>query len=281
MTGRIVFSYAGHYRDNLPNPHHSHRGTELVFILKGYCETAFDNGATLSGGAGTVFVTPPELAHQQSNTPDCETLYVVQETADSGLNTELRSIETGDDPLLRQWFMNLLELNSAYVVDQASALLEAVWARLAQIEQQSDHRNGLHGKVRSAIEYLEQSYMKSFSVSGLAARIGVSQSHLNSLFRQSFGVGPQTYLTAVRMRQARLMLLNPYFNIAEVAEKTGYREANYFTRIFRQFHGVTPGEYRKAPSETADQLQIVPGNGRLSGGKAGEPRLVRSNSIIS
>lgn len=279
MNGEIVFSYAGHYHDNLPNPHHSHRGAELVLVTAGSCETAFDNGVTLKGGPGTVLVTPPELAHQQSNSPKCETFYAVMEMAGSEFSTELRTVETGNDALIRQWFANLLELNIPYSAEQGSALLAAIWARLTLLEQQSDNRRTLHPSVRAAVAHIEKHYMEPIAVSELAERSGVSQSHLNSLFRRSFGVGPLNYLTAVRMRQARLLLLNPYFNISEVAARTGFREANYFTRAFRLFHGVTPGEYRASPSETADRLQVYEPGGSPDG--AAPPRRAGSNSIIA
>lgn len=279
MNGEIVFSYAGHYHDNLPNPHHSHRGAELVLVTAGSCETAFDNGVTLKGGPGTVLVTPPELAHQQSNSPECETFYAVMEMAGSEFSTELCTVETGNDALIRQWFANLQELNIPYSAEQGSALLAAIWARLTLLEQQSDNRRTLHPGVRAAVAHIEKHYMEPIAVSELAERSGVSQSHLNSLFRRSFGVGPLNYLTAVRMRQARLLLLNPYFNISEVAARTGFREANYFTRAFRLFHGVTPGEYRASPSETADRLQVYEPGGSPDG--AAPPRRPGSNSIIA
>ena len=156
MNGEIVFSYAGHYHDNLPNPHHSHRGAELVLVTAGSCETAFDNGVTLKGGPGTVLVTPPELAHQQSNSPECETFYAVMEMAGSEFSTELRTVETGNDALIRQWFANLQELNIPYSAEQGSALLAAIWARLTLLEQQSDNRRTLHPGVRAAVAHIEK-----------------------------------------------------------------------------------------------------------------------------
>ena len=97
----LLFSYAGHYCGSTPVPRHSHRGTELVLVIAGSCVTEFDGGVSLAARPGTVYITPPELAHTQNNTPDCETLYAVMELSGPGFDNRLRSIETGDDPVLR------------------------------------------------------------------------------------------------------------------------------------------------------------------------------------
>lgn len=254
----LLFSYAGHYRGSAPVPRHSHRGTELVLVIAGSCVTEFDGGVSLAARPGTVYITPPELAHTQNNTPDCETLYAVMELSGPGFDNRLRSVETGDDPVLRQWFAQLQLLNRDYLLDQASALLLAVWARLRHFEARSDRARTLHPGLQTAVDYIERHYMDDFSISELAARSGVSQSHLNALFRRAFGTGAQSYLTAARMRCARRLLLNPYYNIADVAQHAGFREANYFTRLFRRFHGVTPGEYRRNPSASADRARMEP-----------------------
>ena len=194
----LLFSYAGHYCGSTPVPRHSHRGTELVLVIAGSCVTEFDGGVSLAARPGTVYITPPELAHTQNNTPDCETLYAVMELSGPGFDNRLRSIETGDDPVLRQWFAQLQLLNRDYLLDQASALLLAVWARLRHFEARSDRARTLHPGLQTAVDYIERHYMDDFSISELAARSGVSQSHLNALFRRAFGTGAQRIRAAVR-----------------------------------------------------------------------------------
>ncbi len=258
MNFQIIFSYAGHYEKNLPVPHHSHRGTELVYVSAGKCITKFSDGTSLFAEKGTVYVTPPEVAHIQENlTDDCETFYCVMEFFGGEPDTRLRTINTAGDVLLEQWFRHLFELSNNYAPEQASALLHAVWLRLDQLEKQQHRQMNHHEGVRRAVEFLERHYMEECSIVELARKVGVSQSYLNALFRAEFGSGAGDYLTTLRMKHARQLLLNPYYNIAEVAEKCGLPNPNYFIRRFRSFHGVTPGEYRKNPTEYADPIRVV------------------------
>ncbi len=257
---QIVFSYAGHYSEELPPvPVHSHRGTELVFVSRGACVTEFSNGVSLEGKQGTVYVTPPELVHVQKDlSPDCETIYCVMEFVGDAPDTSLRTIDASGDALIDQWFHNLLELNNSYEPEQASMLLHTIWLRLEQLEKHRLQQDSRHVGVARATEFLRRNYMKQFSVAELAEEIGMSQSHLNALFRAEFGTGVAAYLTALRMRHARRLLLNPCYNIAEVAERCGLPNPNYFVRRFHAYHGVTPGAYRKDPSNYADAIRTIP-----------------------
>lgn len=254
----VLFSYAGHYEKNAPVPMHSHRGVELVYVSRGACVTIFGEGVALKAGCGTVYVTPPELAHIQKNlTEDCETYYSVMEMAGGELDVSLRTIDASGDPLIGQWFRNLYELNRTYDLEEASLLLTLIWKRLNGIEASRRVRMRHHPALVRAMDDLEEHYSEVFSISDLARRAGVSQSHLNALFRHATGGGAEEYLTSLRMRHARRLLLNLHFSIGEVGEMTGYPDANYFSRRFRLYHGVPPGVYRKNPEAYADRARIL------------------------
>lgn len=254
----VLFSYAGHYEKNVPVPVHSHRGVELVYVSRGECVTVFGDDIALAAKPGTIYVTPPNLVHVQKNlTEDCETYYSVMEISGGELDVSLRVVDASGDPLLGQWFRNLYDLNNSYAPEDASLLLTLIWRRLNAIEATGEVRLRRHPALLRALDYMEEHYAEVFSISDLAARAGVSQSHLNALFRHETGAGPEEYLTSLRMRHARSLLLNLYYSIAEVGELTGYPDANYFSRRFRLYHGVTPGVYRKNPEKYADCARVL------------------------
>lgn len=53
------------------------------------------------------------------------------------------------------------------------------------------------------------------------------------------------YLTDIRIAAAKQMLENSDLMVKEIAEKVGYQEASYFTRVFKKNTGVSPAEYRR------------------------------------
>jgi AraC-like DNA-binding protein len=53
------------------------------------------------------------------------------------------------------------------------------------------------------------------------------------------------YLTQVRLEEAKKLLRNPRYQIDEVAEKLGYNDASYFSKVFRRNVGMSPTQFRQ------------------------------------
>jgi AraC-like DNA-binding protein len=84
------------------------------------------------------------------------------------------------------------------------------------------------------------------SADELSAAAHTSYSHLSTLFRAAFGCGPMRFHLNHRMERAETLLQNPYISVGEVAAQLGFDDANYFVRLFRQTHGLSPNRWRKA-----------------------------------
>lgn len=80
-----------------------------------------------------------------------------------------------------------------------------------------------------------------------AETLGYSQEAITRLFTARFEISPGQYLRQVRIRRACRLLEEPDLRIKEIAARTGYNDANYFARAFRQVMGVSPRQYRRNP----------------------------------
>lgn len=247
----LVFSYAGSDRQVHRTASHSHRGWELLYIVSGSCRIRFFPDEYFDGFAGDVFLIPPHQEHERSNLECCRTVYAVFE-----LETEqprnLCRIHSGGDRLIRRWFEDLPELNRVYEPLQAAALIRTILLRLDRIEAVQRENGNVHPSIKAACDYMEASLDQPIQMRDVARKAAVSQSHLNLLFRSRLGVSPLRYLTVLRMKLARRLLLDPYCTIAEVARQCGFSDVYYFTRCFSAFHHVPPGVYRRDPARFAD-----------------------------
>lgn len=98
--------------------------------------------------------------------------------------------------------------------------------------------------VKKVREYIDANYGEDISLQDIAGAFGYSEVYFCKLFKQNFGMNFITYLNEYRMDMAKKLLANPMINIKDVGFKAGYRDANYFTRVFKRMVGMTPSEYR-------------------------------------
>lgn len=93
--------------------------------------------------------------------------------------------------------------------------------------------------------YLRDHVETNPSVPELAHMVGLSSSHLTTLFRNSTGSGVLAYHTSLKMERARQLLDTTNQSIAKIAGAVGYRDQFYFSRHFKSAHGVSPSLFRK------------------------------------
>ena len=98
----------------------------------------------------------------------------------------------------------------------------------------------------AAKELLDHQGRAAGSIQALLATLGCTYPHVCRLFRKSFGLTPLEYLNAQRLEQAKSLLSNPRLTVAEVAYQSGFNDAGYFAKKFRQQTGITPMDYRRA-----------------------------------
>lgn len=109
---------------------------------------------------------------------------------------------------------------------------------------QTSTASGL-GRLEPILEALAHRPAHPWDVDVLAAMIGVTPQHLGRLFRRALGQPPLEYLVRLRLNRAlQLLVERPDLRIHEVGAAVGYPDPNYFTRLFRQREGRTPGQFR-------------------------------------
>jgi len=94
------------------------------------------------------------------------------------------------------------------------------------------------------LHYIKENIAEKISVDELSAQAYMSKPNFFRAFKQEFGLSPIDYIIKERMRLAKRCLRNPALSITEICFKAGFSNLAYFTRMFRQFEGMTPTEYR-------------------------------------
>lgn len=97
---------------------------------------------------------------------------------------------------------------------------------------------------KKIISYIEEHYQESdLSVSQIAEILSLNVSYMGSLFKKVNNQSVLQYLTALRMKQAKLLLEQGDLRVFEVAEQVGYTDVFYFSRRFKKSYGCSPKDY--------------------------------------
>ena len=104
-------------------------------------------------------------------------------------------------------------------------------------------------RIAPAIAYLQKNYHKKLHLSELSRLLYTCDDHLIRLFKTHTGKTPIRFLTDLRIEQAMKLLTHTDLPIAQIAEQTGFTDAAYLSKAFRQAIGMTPRQYRMQKSK--------------------------------
>lgn len=95
------------------------------------------------------------------------------------------------------------------------------------------------------VNYFKENYMHDISLGSLADSIGFTQEYIGKVFKKVACQSPSKYLTTLRINQAK-QLLAQYrdMEVSRIGELVGYKDAFYFSRVFKAHTNMTPSEYR-------------------------------------
>ncbi|MDD4754297.1 MAG: AraC family transcriptional regulator, partial [Desulfitobacteriaceae bacterium] len=99
--------------------------------------------------------------------------------------------------------------------------------------------------VEKAVQYVQENYHQELSLEDVARQVFLSPCYFSRLFKQVKGWSFSEYLTQVRMEEARRLLLHTDLLVSEIAARVGYRDARYFSQVFKKTEGTTPVSYRR------------------------------------
>lgn len=82
----------------------------------------------------------------------------------------------------------------------------------------------------------------------LASRLYLSKNYVGELFKDVTGCTIGEYVAMVKVERAKKLIRSDSLRLYEIAEMLGYRNVEYFTKVFKKHAGLTPKEYRQLVS---------------------------------
>ena len=109
----------------------------------------------------------------------------------------------------------------------------------------------LRADVRRAVTLLRDNPARRWTLENLAAEVHLSPSRLSNVFVEAYGKTPLAFLTMIRAEQLAEYLRETDLTVTAAMQRVGWNSRSHASRLFREYVGLTPGEYRRLRSRAA------------------------------
>jgi len=143
--------------------------------------------------------------------------------------------------MANQLFKQLLHVSS-FSPEEADA---ATLLLLRELKRniQADYRP--HNAIVDHIcKWVDIHLHTNITVSQIAENFNFNKDYISKMVKREKGIGLKTYILTERIRRAKQLLLNTNASVKEIAGQCGFADYKLFLRMFKQYEGSTPTEYR-------------------------------------
>lgn len=244
-------------------PAHIHQMLEVVHILKGTIAMSIDQKQYLlnPGDIGIIF---PNIVHSYSEPLKTEdTYFFVLNTHPDILPLFKESLldERPDDPILRAPLVHgdiifaenhLKSIKySSESIPLVSSLTSLILARIYPHLMLSRHDYGsARGLADNILSYIGSHFTENLTQALIASQFGLSTSALSRVFTQTLQMNFNHYINSLRINYAKYLLTtDKTLPVTDITFECGYQNQQTFNRIFKEYTGSTPREYRRQNNE--------------------------------
>lgn len=238
---------------------HANEAHELLHVIKGSMVLTYPNGPKFRAVAGDTLFNPAGNEHLDVfDLEDELDIFFVQfrwEHAGQFFrevdNRSLKGLPPAADSEIRRLFdamrgdLGSGECDRAVANARLMNILLLVH-RAATAPGQEPETGGGKRKllVNRAKAYIDRFFRKSIRLEDVAEDLQVSPFYISRIFSRESDFSLVEYLTEKRLGEAKKLLAEGRYNVAEVARMVGYGDANYFSKVFKRRVGCPPGKYR-------------------------------------
>ena len=99
--------------------------------------------------------------------------------------------------------------------------------------------------LSDVLVYIDQNLARPVMATEIFRIAQRSHTAVESVFRKTFGMSVQKYITSTKLKKAQTLLETTDMRVSEVAASTGFMSSQYFCRVYKTYFGTTPGGRRE------------------------------------
>ncbi|MBQ9947946.1 MAG: AraC family transcriptional regulator [Oscillospiraceae bacterium] len=229
---------------------------QILYCAEGNGILKYDN-ITVSIGEGDFFFLPAGYPHEyytENSRWDVRWVtfdgYACAHILSQFSMTAPIIIRPQESPALQKLFTKMLTAVKTDRIYGDYACSSYMYAYIIEFHRLMDTRaNRLRndrGRILAPVlDYIDENYQNDFPLTVLAELAGITPQHLCRVFRETMNMRPNEYLTQRRLQEAKRLLERNELPVSEIAARSGFPDAGYFSTVFKKHEGVTPVEYKK------------------------------------
>ncbi|MGP1418195.1 MAG: response regulator transcription factor [Sphaerochaetaceae bacterium] len=98
--------------------------------------------------------------------------------------------------------------------------------------------------IDNALDYMRKHFPEPISLCMMADMMSLNPSYFSKLFAKETGKSFVKVLKGIRMQHAVELMKDPSLKIYEIAERCGFSDVQYFSRVFKEEEDMSPTEFR-------------------------------------
>jgi len=246
-------------------PRHAHKSFEFHIIARGSCTVRTDSGS-FAIEQGGFYVTAPSVYHEQTSCSkedfieyslDCKFRPRKENSPDSnGECSDLQAFfqskpcspykdTSGVIALFDKALQEALKMKPGYKLIIQSVIPELLVA-MARSMGYGHEVNGSAAKSRMDIiaDFVTDNLYSNISPSDIASHLNLSEKQISRIVFASEGYSTKRFITLAKIEQAKELLAINSHTLSEIASDLGFTNVSYFSNVFKNHTGMTPGSYR-------------------------------------
>ncbi|MGH2622399.1 MAG: helix-turn-helix domain-containing protein, partial [Sphingobacterium sp.] len=108
----------------------------------------------------------------------------------------------------------------------------------------SEIKKNHYEKIQLVKNLIDADFSQNHTIAELAKKAGTNEQYLKKYFKLCFGKTVMNYITQIKMEQAKKLILERNYRIADIAIMIGYKHATHFTNAFKKHFGIIPNSLR-------------------------------------
>lgn len=111
--------------------------------------------------------------------------------------------------------------------------------------------------ILKTLAYIDDHYSEKITLDQVASYVHLNSTYMSEIFKKEMGVTFNDYVNNLRIIRSCEHLHFSALSIGQIAERCGFTDQNYFTKVFKKYIGLTPSQYRTSSMPPPQDTQIV------------------------